>query len=621
MGTIVIASLLILQSSTIGAGSTITFEQRVQAREAVARVYHSHQAGTLPFDKALSPARLEQMVLDDLKRDVALTEFWKRPVTADAVRGEMERIAARTRMPERLLEMYSALGNDPLLIGECLARPALVQRLTLSFFAHDRRIHAAARAEAEEVRQRLVRGSLDAYADHPRRTVAEWVRTTDMASCDGARVASSVVCLDSANYLRERRLAPRRVGEVGEIAEDRTAFQVSVVLSEERDRAVVASYRIPKRSWDDWWSENRWRFDEGHTIAVASETSALPPPPASDQTRRASPECAAGPDDVWNSGALDEFPERLDDTVVWTGSKLIVWGGRGQSAYEYGFDTGAVYDPVLDSWYPTSKLGAPAARSAHTAVWTGSEMIVWGGCCNVGPTGGRYNPNTDTWLPISTVNAPSERPGHTAVWTGTEMIVWGGTTGGEVNTGARYDPNTDTWTPMTTVNAPSARQDHTATWTGSQMIVWGGKSATGVTNSGGTYTPSLDRWAATPLTGAPAGRHDHTAVWTGSQMIVWGGVDEAHQPPALDEFNTGARFNPSTQQWSSTSTANAPQAHQGHVAVWTGSRMLVWGGRGSLTFFEPGGRYDPVANSWTAMSATNQPENRPTRLRRGAGAR
>ena len=32
----------------------------------------------------------------------------------------------------------------------------------------------------------------------------------------------------------------------------------------------------------------------------------------------------------------------------------------------------------------------------------------------------------DTWTATSTTNAPSARPGHTAVWTGSEMIVWGG---------------------------------------------------------------------------------------------------------------------------------------------------------------------------------------------------
>ena len=32
-----------------------------------------------------------------------------------------------------------------------------------------------------------------------------------------------------------------------------------------------------------------------------------------------------------------------------------------------------------DTWTATSSTNAPVARYNHTAVWTGSEMIVWGG--------------------------------------------------------------------------------------------------------------------------------------------------------------------------------------------------------------------------------------------------
>ena len=78
--------------------------------------------------------------------------------------------------------------------------------------------------------------------------------------------------------------------------------------------------------------------------------------------------------------------------------------------------------------------------------------------------------------PTSTVNAPSARPLHTAVWTGSEMIVWGGLDGSYLNTGGRYNPATDNWTATSTTDAPAARDRHTAVWTGSEMIVWGGEA-------------------------------------------------------------------------------------------------------------------------------------------------
>src|SRR5260221_632699 len=80
----------------------------------------------------------------------------------------------------------------------------------------------------------------------------------------------------------------------------------------------------------------------------------------------------------------------------------------------------------------------------------------------------------DTWTPTSTTNAPSARAFHTAVWTGTEMIIWSGVHGCFFNTGGRYNPSTDSWTATTTTNAPYPRAEATAVWTGTEMIVWGG---------------------------------------------------------------------------------------------------------------------------------------------------
>ena len=76
---------------------------------------------------------------------------------------------------------------------------------------------------------------------------------------------------------------------------------------------------------------------------------------------------------------------------------MIVWGGYGGTF----LNTGGRYNPITDSWTPTSATGAPTGRGFHTAVWTGSEMIVWGGYPNTN-TGGRYNPGTDSWTATST---------------------------------------------------------------------------------------------------------------------------------------------------------------------------------------------------------------------------
>jgi N-acetylneuraminic acid mutarotase len=293
-------------------------------------------------------------------------------------------------------------------------------------------------------------------------------------------------------------------------------------------------------------------------------------------------------------------------TAVWTGSEMIIWGG--QDASFNGMNTGARYNPATDTWAPISSLNAPSARYSHTAVWTGTEMIIWGGTSTVSgitylADGARYNPSTDTWTLITTVNSPTTRSGHVAVWTGTEMIVYGGSNNlGITNTGARYNPQTNSWTAMTNTNAPFPRYT-SAVWTGSEMIIWGG-NGNNFTNTGGRYNPTTDTWAATSTVNAPSGRIGYSLVWTGTQMIVWGGSELGSV-----FVSDGAKYNPSTDSWSSM--ANGPGPRSGHSAVWTGKEMMIWGGGPSPgNFSNIGARYNPSTNIWITTCDTNAPTGR-----------
>jgi N-acetylneuraminic acid mutarotase len=73
-------------------------------------------------------------------------------------------------------------------------------------------------------------------------------------------------------------------------------------------------------------------------------------------------------------------------------------------------------------------------------------------------------------------------------------------------------------------------------------------------------------------------------------MIVWGGWDGGNR------FNTGGRYNATTDSWTGISTTNAPSGRISHTAVSTASEMIVWGGdNGSL--LNTGGRYTPGTDS------------------------
>jgi len=505
-------------ASAIRRNRTLTFTDRIAYQRAIEEVYCRHRiwpkenAGLKPpLDKVMSQAQIEEKVEDYLRNSQALDDHWQRPITAEQLQAEMDRMAQNTKQPEVLRELFEALGNDPFVIAECLARPTLAERSLMNWHSYDQTVlgELTQRAEADPL-------------THP------------------------------------------------------------MILAQEEEPLESLPAEMENES--------------PNATAAPSNEYILPDVP----------EVGGCITDTWTATSTINAPAgRTSHTAVWTGSEMIIWGGSyidGNGDYHY-LNTGGRYNPTTDSWTATSTTNAPTGRYVHTAVWTGSEMIIWGGVAGASyfNTGGRYNPSTDTWTPTSTANAPVGRWGHTAVWTGSEMVVWAGyDNGGQVNTGGRYNPSTDTWTPTTTTNAPARRISHTARWTGSEMIVWGGYDHFfNPLNTGGRYNPGTDSWIATSTTNAPTRRGEHTAVWTGNQMVIWGGFD------GFDEFNTGGKYNPRTDTWMSTSTINAPTSRSDHTAVWTGSEMIVWGG-----FDNTGGRYDPVSDSWTATSTTNAPSGR-----------
>jgi hypothetical protein len=77
-----------------------------------------------------------------------------------------------------------------------------------------------------------------------------------------------------------------------------------------------------------------------------------------------------------------------------------------------------------------------------------SQLLVWGGVTGsspaspVPPHGEAYDPATNQWTALP--EAPlTGRPAPAAVWTGTQMIVWGGyTTSQNYTDGAAYTPGT-----------------------------------------------------------------------------------------------------------------------------------------------------------------------------------
>jgi N-acetylneuraminic acid mutarotase len=610
--TLFVAGLVFGASSSVAtlcAVPSLDFRQRLGAQEAIERYYHAHQIGdTRSFEQAVPRSILQDRVQTYLKESVALERFWKTRVIGDMLQQELARMAAGSRMPERLRELYAALGNDPLLVREALARPALVDRLARNFYAYDSRIHTEEQREAEHIREQLRAGLLDPCLDHPRRNEVRVVRVEvagESAAGGGGgprgadRNDPNRLEMDSRAFDQFRAGLPARVGEIGPFREKDEAFEISVILAGGDDEVRMAQYIIPKRPFDDWWSSIEASLD-GAAVEVAAPGDVRLPMPEGQGAPVLDGFCFG--DDEWNDGSLDQFPgPRTDHKAVWTGNVMIVWGGAYVGSINV--TSGGRYNPATDTWAPTSTTNAPANRRLHTAIWTGSVMVVWGGSIPARTdTGGRYDPVANRWTATTLANAPEARENHTAVWTGSRMIVWGGDSATTVlNTGGLYDPVNDSWVATSTPVGLVPRNSHTAVWADGPgvMIVWGSPSQ----STGSRYNPATDTWATTTTTGAPSVRNFHSAVWTGTYMVIWGGQF------GITYRADGGRYDPVGDTWLGVSTS--PVGRIGHTAVWAGTRMIIWGGtNGTSPYLDSGGRYDPVSDTWTSTSPAIVPEGR-----------
>src|SRR5206468_8419921 len=103
------------------------------------RIWTKERPDPKPWlDAVMSQAQIEKKVEDYLRDSQALEVYSQTPITPEQLQTEMERMARNTKQPEVLRELFEALGNDPFVIAECLARPVLTERLVADLSADDK---------------------------------------------------------------------------------------------------------------------------------------------------------------------------------------------------------------------------------------------------------------------------------------------------------------------------------------------------------------------------------------------------------------------------------------------------------------------------------------------------
>lgn len=316
---------------------------------------------------------------------------------------------------------------------------------------------------------------------------------------------------------------------------------------------------------------------DASVVANDAGSSPMDPDSAPEPLPDAGVDAVAPPvvlQDKWGVTPVGASPlaARFSHAGTWTGTAMFVWGGQTlPNARTSSLRDGALYDPATQTWKPIAD--APEPRGGARAVWTGSKVVVWGGIGTNGPvnTGMVYDPLSNSWSAFTQTNPPAVRSNQMMVFFNNKIFVWGGFTSAQVPQradGAIYDLATNAWTPVGATGAPSARQWTDAVWTGTKILTWGACLPYG--NSGAEYDPATDSWQTMNITGAPTARCGHSVTWTGSRMVIFGG-----SAGGLG-FANGGVYDPASATWAPMGAAPAGRVQ--HTAIWTGRKMIVWGG-------------------------------------------
>ena len=233
------------------------------------------------------------------------------------------------------------------------------------------------------------------------------------------------------------------------------------------------------------------------------------------------------------------------------------------------------------------------ARGPGIPLAVGDEIVAVSGGGDQRMRTFAYVPATESMRQVARSPLPW-RCCFTAIAAGRKVLIWGGSPSGHRGEwGASYEPNRDAWQRIPPSPAP-VPTSHSAAWSGEEMLVWGGETkgvCSGPINPEPLgYDPDTREWRKLERSPMP-GRVGHVAVWCGEQMLVWGGTtgrDGACEP--TDHKRDGAAFDPDRNEW-----VRIPEAPigwlEGSDAVWTGEELLVWNGKAVAL-------YDPSTETW-----------------------
>lgn len=257
-------------------------------------------------------------------------------------------------------------------------------------------------------------------------------------------------------------------------------------------------------------------------IGVAARSLLSSTPPSRPADSASSEEALAGFAEGWTEMAIP--PEvRSGATVVWSGTELLSWGGCDPATHDHCVPTsdGYAFDPSSRQW--RQMPAAPNAGAFADAARIGDEVVFILSGQDSGLVAQAFDHVRRSWRVLA---PPPDPPGAGAVqvWTGTHLLVWGGgRPGGEVApTGALYDPLSNSWQRI--LEAPIGLNAASGLWTGEEVLVFGslldGRNwARTDTSVGAAYNPSTQTWRELPP--SDLSPQATSAVWIDDRMLAW----------------------------------------------------------------------------------------------------
>jgi hypothetical protein len=355
-------------------------------------------------------------------------------------------------------------------------------------------------------------------------------------------------------------------------------------------------------------------------VALAGGTSAHLAP-GNGSAHRPPPTVAQLLAGSWSTIPAAPIAPRQNASIVWTGQELVVWGGASGASDALLSGDGAAYDPSTHRWQllPASPLPPTAGASA---VWTGREMVIFGGYVDETPghiqvtnAAAAYTPSTNSWRVLP--NAPlSARASPLGVWTGTTVIELGGVTSGQdPGDGAAFDPTSDTWRHIKAPDAPVGQQFlswQVAVQAGGQIVGLSSFEVNSFEVGIGTDVFGYDettlkwRWMGTlDSVAAP-----EQAMWTGPDLrglIVRGGPRLSNKYRGPQTAKVTGIYDLETDKW--TPIPDSPLGHDDPLAfddptsIWAGDALVSFDSDYAYRTGVPGDAslYNPVSARWSVL--------------------